>query len=237
LVVSGVDRIRAVQRAEVSAVPLDPADILAQLQRMVALVPGALLAIVILAGPTATWLLYRFVVQPRARRFGGSRGPLLWICTDCRSANEVRLSRCYRCGLEREAIVGDLQVLDGDGLVALPTEIAYGWAGLPADTRPAAAPRSAPIAKPAATAAKAATPQSPVRTQPLAGKPRRLVAVGPGHPAATRAASPARRPAPDGGGAAGDGAASATPVPVTPRRRRSVAAGSAPTTPPLDDAR
>jgi hypothetical protein len=217
----------------VSAVPLDPGDIVAQLQRMVGLVPGALLAIVILAGPTTAWLLYRFVVQPRTRRFAHDGDPLLWICSDCRSANEVRHSRCYRCGLERDAIVGDLQVLDGDGLVALPIDVAYGWSGLPDDAIPDAVP---PIPATSWPAAATAAPPPPVRTQPLAGKPRRLVAVGPGRPASDRAAAPPR-------GAETDAAtpASATPlpvpVPVTSRRRRSVATGRGTTSSPADDAR
>ena len=41
---------------------------LAALRAGIGLVPPILIAIVLLGGPTAAWLLYRFVVQPRARR-------------------------------------------------------------------------------------------------------------------------------------------------------------------------
>ena len=38
------------------------------------LVPGALIAIVLLAGPTAIWLLYRYVAQPRSSRYRATVG-------------------------------------------------------------------------------------------------------------------------------------------------------------------
>jgi hypothetical protein len=61
------------------------------------LVPPALIAIVLLGGPTAGWLLYRFVVQPRTRRLAGMDGSAMWVCPNCRSVNELRMRRCYRC--------------------------------------------------------------------------------------------------------------------------------------------
>ena len=62
-------------------------------------VPTVLIAIVLLGGPTAAWLLYRFVVQPRtmrarARAAGGSA---MWVCPTCRSVNDLAQTRCYRC--------------------------------------------------------------------------------------------------------------------------------------------
>ena len=81
------------------------------LQAGIGLVPPVLIAIVLLGGPTAGWLLYRFVVQPRTRRrFGRSDGPSMWVCPNCRSVNELRMRRCYRCdALPDEA---EIEVID-----------------------------------------------------------------------------------------------------------------------------
>jgi hypothetical protein len=69
-----------------------------------------LIAIVLLGGPTAAWLLYRFVVQPRTRRLSRLDGSAMWVCPNCRSVNELRMSRCYRCdALPAE---DDLEVID-----------------------------------------------------------------------------------------------------------------------------
>ena len=77
----------------------------------IGLVPPVLIAIVLLGGPTAGWLLYRFVVQPRTRRrFGRSDAASMWVCPNCRSVNELRMRRCYRCdALPDEA---EIEVID-----------------------------------------------------------------------------------------------------------------------------
>jgi hypothetical protein len=99
---------------------MDPFGLLEDLERAIGVPPAAILAIILLAGPTTVWLLYRFVVQPRTSRFADSELDLLWICERCHSANEVRAGRCYRCGLDREAMAsGDLKVVDRGGVVTL----------------------------------------------------------------------------------------------------------------------
>lgn len=100
--------------------PFDPAETIRAFQETAARVPNVLFAISLLAGPTILWILYRFVVQPRWSRYAGGHGDVLWMCTRCRSANEARSMRCYRCDLRREEIVGDMQVFDEGGLVTLP---------------------------------------------------------------------------------------------------------------------
>jgi hypothetical protein len=75
----------------------------------IGMIPPALIAIALLGGPTASWLLYRFVVQPRTRRMRGLRPPTMWVCPSCRSANALRLSRCYRC--DSPPIEEDLEVI------------------------------------------------------------------------------------------------------------------------------
>jgi hypothetical protein len=82
---------------------------LAALRAGIGLVPPILIAIVLLGGPTAAWLLYRFVVQPRARRMSGMDASSMWVCANCRSVNELRLSRCYRCDSPADE---DLEVID-----------------------------------------------------------------------------------------------------------------------------
>jgi hypothetical protein len=71
-------------------------------------VPAALVAMVLLGGPTAAWLLYRFVVQPRASRYRGVDPSAMWICPSCRSVNDMRFARCYRC----DAAQDDVEVID-----------------------------------------------------------------------------------------------------------------------------
>lgn len=150
--------------------PIEPTDAIENIQRSLSLVPPALLAIIFLAGPTAAWLLYRFVVQPRTRRYAADGSALLWICVRCRSANEVRSSRCYRCAMERDEIVGALQVVDGEGIVSL-------------DPLQEEEEEEEPAARPAGVPVMATTARS-----------RPSVAVGPGRAPAAKAvpAVPAR---------------------------------------------
>jgi len=63
----------------------------------IGMIPPVLIAIALLGGPTAGWLLYRFVVQPRTRRMRGIDPSTMWVCPSCRSVNAMRLHRCYRC--------------------------------------------------------------------------------------------------------------------------------------------
>ena len=60
----------------------------------------AVVAALLLGGPTAVWLIMRFANPREARsRFGAVAADLHWICPECRSLNEDRTSRCYRCFL------------------------------------------------------------------------------------------------------------------------------------------
>jgi hypothetical protein len=99
--------------------PADISNAIDSLLTAVGQIPPAIFAMLLLAGPTAAWIIYRSVVVPRRSRFAGDDPDLLWICENCRSANQVRRSHCYRCGYDREKTVGDLHVVDRDGLVAL----------------------------------------------------------------------------------------------------------------------
>lgn len=173
---------------------IEPTDVIENVQRNLSLMPPAILAIIFLAGPTVAWLLYRFVVQPRTRRYAADGSDLLWICDQCRSANEVRSSRCYSCAMERDEIVA-LQVVDGDGIVSLDAlddeeEPDGGPVGVPVMARTARS--RAPVAVGPGPAPAAARPQAvPDLSVALVGDGRRApVAVGPGTPAPVVARRP-----------------------------------------------
>jgi hypothetical protein len=76
----------------------------------IGLVPSVLIAIALLAGPTAGWLLYRYLVQPRNRRMRGLDPSAMWVCPNCRSVNDLRLQRCYRC--DSAPMDDDLELID-----------------------------------------------------------------------------------------------------------------------------
>lgn len=76
----------------------------------IGLIPPALIAMVLLGGPTAGWLLYRFFVQPRAARGRAYDGARFWVCPNCRSVNDFRLQRCYRC--DARPAEEELEVID-----------------------------------------------------------------------------------------------------------------------------
>lgn len=98
---------------------LDPTAVLNLVEHILRVIPHTIIVIVLLTAPTLAWLLYRFIVQPRAVRYGGRASELLWICERCLSANDATHLRCYSCGGRREETVGDLTVIDGNRLVVL----------------------------------------------------------------------------------------------------------------------
>ncbi len=216
--------------------PIDPNVALQAMERSLGMVPGVVVVVVLLGGPTVLWLLYRFVVQPRAGRYESGSQELLWVCSDCRSVNEARHSRCYGCGLSRDAITGALQVFDGDGLVTLegeddwddaPLDDDDGWfetPGIP-DFVPATALGDRPTLP---------APEPPGPPPVVPTKPRRLVAVGPGRTRAAPSMSPIPSATPsDVPPADAPPTPSPSPAPSmpssarAPRRRPQVAAGSA----------
>lgn len=108
----------------------------------IGLLPSALIAIALLGGPSAVWLLYRFAVQPRASRYRLTQVGALWICAGCRSANELGSSRCYRCYQELDDT--QLEVIDaalGGSITILPPAVSAvpRHADLPTEPRPAIA--------------------------------------------------------------------------------------------------
>ncbi len=108
----------------------------------IGLLPSALIAVALLAGPSAAWLLYRFAVQPRTSRYRVTQMGALWICAGCRSANELGSSRCYRCSQEFDDT--QLEVIDsvpGGSITILPPAVSAvpRHPDLPTEPRPAIA--------------------------------------------------------------------------------------------------
>jgi hypothetical protein len=75
-------------------------------------VPPTVLAMILLGGPTAFWLLYHFVVEPRVTRMRVLERAPFWVCASCRSVNDARLVRCYHC--DAEPVEDDLEVIESD---------------------------------------------------------------------------------------------------------------------------
>lgn len=142
------------------------------LRRGVAAVPSVLIAVVLLAGPTAALIGYRImgyrmmVAARRAQSLNVAQAIPLWVCHDCRSVNQLRAARCYRCGIDRDS-TNDIEVIL-DLPTASPTffEVPAGspFAALGSTTR-----RTSPD-----------RPGVPVMADP--SSQRRGVAVGPGQP-------------------------------------------------------
>ncbi len=100
-------------------VPVDPSGLLEAFMNGLAQVPSALIAAALLAGPTAIWLIARFVNPPDlATRDDMALEELLWVCSNCRSINEDRIASCYRCHRMR-----------ADESIPLVIETAPTWAG------------------------------------------------------------------------------------------------------------
>jgi hypothetical protein len=125
-------------------------------------IPPIAIALVLLAGPTAALIGYRLVrVARRMRTAPETEAAPLWVCHDCRSVNELRVSHCYRCGVERDA-TDEIEIVV-DQPAARP-----GWFEVPAGS-PFAAVATGGQPRPGVA----------VMTGPTAADER--VAVGPGH--------------------------------------------------------
>jgi hypothetical protein len=77
---------------------IDPSAFFEAVMSGLAQVPSAVIAAALIAGPTAIWLIARFLNPPDvATRDEGGLEELLWVCPACRSINEDRIASCYRC--------------------------------------------------------------------------------------------------------------------------------------------
>jgi hypothetical protein len=153
----------------------------------IGMVPPVVIAIVLLGGPTAGWLLYRFVVQPRNMRMLGIDRTAMWVCPECRSVNGLLMDRCYRC--DSTPLEDKLELIDArpEG----PVPLTAVGPGLDLD-RPAARPRPISLIE-RIEEDRAALPDLAAMTEVAeasgGGRPTRPsgpVPVGPGRPTVTR---------------------------------------------------
>jgi hypothetical protein len=155
--------------------PIDLSAIGNALQRGFSEIPPIATALILLAGPTLALIGYRLIsVARRMQASPAIEAAPLWVCHDCRSVNEFRLSRCYRCGVEREA-AGEIEVIVDHPLRGPSTFDA-----------PAGSPFAA-LGAPNQPMAHGPGPGVPVMD--AAGHPSDGVAVGPGRSGQTRPAT------------------------------------------------
>lgn len=85
--------------------PIDLGALGESLQRGFEQIPPIAIALALLAGPTAALIGYRLVSSARRTPVSTDVEPSpYWVCQDCRSINELRQTRCYSCGLSRDAV-------------------------------------------------------------------------------------------------------------------------------------
>lgn len=93
--------------------PIDFGSIGDALQRGFSEIPPIAVALVLLAGPTAALIGYRMIGAARRMQTSPEvEAEPLWVCHDCRSVNEFRMARCYRCGMARESVAEIEVILD-----------------------------------------------------------------------------------------------------------------------------
>jgi hypothetical protein len=141
-------------------------------------IPTVAIVLALLGGPTAALIGYRLIGMARRMRTApDAEVAPLWVCQDCRSVNELRLSRCYRCGVERDATAEIEVILDQPAGPPAPFEV----------------PAGSPFAAHAAHAAEVQQRRSvPVMAEPA---PRwDSVAVGPGRNAGADAGADVPEP-------------------------------------------
>ncbi|MBI3747652.1 MAG: hypothetical protein HY262_02220 [Chloroflexi bacterium] len=106
---------------------MDPSAFVDSLQRGLREVPPIAIALVLLAGPTAALIGYRWVgAGRRGRKANEASAVPFWVCHDCRSVNELRASRCYRCGVERDDIEAVEVVVDQPAVRTVPVDLPAG---------------------------------------------------------------------------------------------------------------
>ena len=156
--------------------PIDLAALGESLRSGFGQIPPIAIALVLIAGPTAALVGYRMISASR-------RTPVVtdmeaspyWVCRDCRSVNELRLTRCYHCGLGQDATREIEVILDAPP--ARPTTF-----DVPAGSPFAAIGGNVDRARPPSTAG----PGVPVMAESADWNTG--VAVGPGHEMAAVAA-------------------------------------------------
>ncbi|MDO8483469.1 MAG: zinc finger Ran-binding domain-containing protein [Candidatus Limnocylindrales bacterium] len=154
--------------------PIEFSSLVESIQRGFGLIPHPAIAIALLAGPTAALIAYRLIGVVRRRQTSNETVAALWVCEDCRSVNELRQSRCYRCGAEGDATDEIEVILDQPTRAPATFEVPAGspFAALGAHT----------------DRSSGQGPVTPVMAD--ATFPRDAIAVGPGRPVDALARAP-----------------------------------------------
>ena len=106
---------------------MDPSTLVDSLQRGLREVPPIAIALVLLAGPTAAMIGYRWVGAGRRIRMTSEPTVVpFWVCHGCRSVNELRVSRCYRCGIGRDDAADIEVVVDQPAVRTVPRDLPAG---------------------------------------------------------------------------------------------------------------
>jgi hypothetical protein len=92
--------------------PIDLGALGESLQRGFGQIPPIAIALALLAGPTAALVGYRLISARRVPVSANLEASPYWVCHDCRSVNELRLTHCYSCGLSRDAVAEVEVILD-----------------------------------------------------------------------------------------------------------------------------
>lgn len=106
--------------------PIDLSGFVESIQQGFGQIPPVAIAIALLGGPTATLIVYRLIGVARRTQVPNETAAALWVCRDCRSVNQLRLSRCYRCGLDVDATEEIDVVLDLPSVPRTPFEVPVG---------------------------------------------------------------------------------------------------------------
>ena len=100
--------------------PIDLSTLIESFRRGFGEIPPIVIALGLLAGPTAALIGYRLVQVARRPGATTNTGPApFWVCHDCRSINELRAGHCYHCGLGRDT-TPEIEVII-DAPAAAPT--------------------------------------------------------------------------------------------------------------------
>lgn len=91
--------------------PIDLSALGESFRRGMSEIPPIAIALALLAGPTAALIGYRLInTARRLKMTSGVEAAPFWVCHDCRSVNDLRASRCYHCGVGRDA-TPDIEVI------------------------------------------------------------------------------------------------------------------------------
>ena len=96
------------------------------LERGFSEIPPIAIALMLLAGPTVALVGYRLMGVARRMQTAPEVETPLWVCPDCRSVNELRVSHCYRCGLGRDQAEEIEIVVDVPAVRRAPSEVPTG---------------------------------------------------------------------------------------------------------------